>query len=43
MTQPIFRGRYWMASTSRADRANEKERYRFDLPDAIMFLPGHRL
>jgi len=41
----IFRGRYLDGfNQPRPIRANEKERYRFDLPDANhVFLPGHRL
>jgi uncharacterized protein len=41
----IFRGRYLDGfDQPRPIRANEKERYRFSLPDANhVFLPGHRL
>jgi putative CocE/NonD family hydrolase len=41
----IFRGRYLDGfDKPRPIRANEKERYRFNLPDANhVFLPGHRL
>ena len=41
----IFRGRYLDGfDKSRPIRENEKERYRFNLPDANhVFLPGHRL
>jgi uncharacterized protein len=41
----IFRGRYLDGfDTPRPIRANEKERYRFNLPDANhVFLPGHRV
>jgi uncharacterized protein len=41
----IFRGRYLDGfDKPRPIRANEKERYRFSLPDANhVFLPGHRL
>ena len=41
----IFRGRYLDGfDKPRPIRANAKERYRFNLPDANhVFLPGHRL